>query len=250
MITYIRELPILHLLLCTDEKGSLKGGDSLRTVREIHIRMYCLLRECVLSFVLCTHCATHVSMNLCEYTTVCHNGGTCHFNDQMLECECSEGFSGARCQLDWSSMNESERGDETDMEYIESSGVYQTSDGYKMETSVINLVANISLLHVTCTAINRTGNNCPQHFPCKHGVCIRSEYDSSQRNIPGSSSTTITCTCDLGWTSYSCDTCCDVECGNHGNCVVRDNIKQCQCDWGHKGTKCGHKHSSIPGRAF
>ncbi len=149
------------------------------------------------------------AMNFCMVINFCKNGGKCNFEGCQSHCSCDHGFYGNRCQF-----------------------IYQSSSPVVTTTFTS---ATISLPPVTCSVVTRTTNNlnCSiSSYPCKHGVCI--ETPSSI----GIGASHVSCYCDADWTGTFCDICCDVDCGNHGNCSVVNGTKQCQCHVGYHGTTC------------
>ena len=164
---------------------------------------------------------------------MCLNGGTCYFNNCVTHCECVEGFGGYMCQ-NWTTTKQSS---------FTSRTINKMDSTNPGATSKMNSTA-------TCAVVNRKQNNCPGHFPCKHGVCIHKEYHSTRIPLAGKAYH-IYCECDPGWIKsqdgHYCDTCCDLDCGENGSCVVYNGIKHCQCKLGYTGITCDQLDYNMPG---
>lgn len=83
-------------------------------------------------------------------------------------------------------------------------------------------------------------SQCADDFVCFHGVCSNS---SSGQNENASK-----CLCEYGYSGTLCDKECKRDCGNHGVCMIEnelENSTKCSCDIGYSGPFCTISNNTI-----
>ena len=183
---------------------------------------------------LCNFNVCSVSSNLCEADRICiFRHETC-----QAMCVCHE--DAEDCETNVSEMTSIASGDvsQDDMAsgYVPFTGTQNAPKDYiRPNFPRQEMLSNHGCLDSRQKALE----SCPYNFPCVHGECIihhrgNEEYD-------------IFCRCAPGWTGFSCDTCCNLDC-KHGNCEIMNESMICACNFGYSGDLCQYK--TTPGGCF
>ncbi|XP_041358469.1 uncharacterized protein LOC121375221 [Gigantopelta aegis] len=147
-------------------------------------------------------------LNICEYSTVCINGGTCVFTSLCkTRCDCPYNYTGQQC--------------ETPI----------TANVTVLETTrrVFNVTTMPVIMELTPTLRPKENRSC-DGFVCFHGVCDLDLLPRGQYK----------CLCDDGFYGSFCQTRCQRNCSSNGICKLNEtsNKEYCNCVWPYTGVFC------------
>lgn len=186
-------------------------------------------------------------LNFCMFHTCNH--GQCLQDPTNCKtwCQCSDGFSGAQCdiqqqttptspQSDILASDDQQNASQTTTRgnigqiFAETANfdVSQTIENFEIFNNFeeCTLRCNEGVCTSNDSSIRCIPKNCPKGFACQNGIC---EYKHNRG---------FRCVCENGWVGDFCDSKCRLNCGKHGKCILNNGIESCVCDLDHTGKLC------------
>lgn len=186
-------------------------------------------------------------LNFCMFHTCNHGQCLQHPTSCKTWCECSDGFSGAQCDIQEQTIPTSPESIILTSDNLQSATqtatrgnigkIFAESANFDVSQTIekFEIFNNLEECTLRCNEGVCTSNdssfrcipkNCPNGFACQNGIC---EYKNNRG---------FRCVCEDGWVGDFCDSKCRLNCGKYGKCILNNGIESCVCDLDHSGKLC------------